>query len=211
MEKSNYIILNPQGIETESMQIISRELMHLSLPENLAPIIKRVIHTTADFEYGQLFEAHPDALENAQKAIKEGCNIYTDTSMIIAGLSKPSLAKYACEAKCFVHDEGVKTEAKAKGITRSIVGIDKASSDKSFKIFVIGNAPTALVRLCELYKEGVVKPDLVIGVPVGFVGAAESKDMLRDSGMPYMLVRGRKGGSTVGVAILNAILYGLGK
>ncbi len=209
MEKSNYINLNPQGIEQQSMEIITRELMHLSLPDDLAPIIKRVIHTTADFEYGQLFEAHPEALANAKKALQNGCKIYADTSMILAGVSKPSLSKLECEAHCFVHDEDVVANAKAHGVTRSIEGINKAANNNDYKIFIIGNAPTALVRLCELYAEGKVKPDLVIGVPVGFVGAAESKDMLRSSGIPYMLVRGRKGGSTVGVAILNAIMYSL--
>lgn len=207
MEPSNYVNLSPTGIEQQSMEIISEELSHLQIPEELAPIIKRVIHTTADFDYGYLFEAHPEALSNAQKTLAKSANIYVDTSMITAGVSKPSLKKNGCEIRCFVHDEDVVAEAKKRGITRSIAGIEKASTDSSYKIFIIGNAPTALVRLCELYKDGIVKPDLVIGVPVGFVGAAESKQMLKESGMPYMIIRGRKGGSTVGVAIMNAILY----
>ncbi len=207
MEKSNYINLNPMGIENDSMKIISAELSHLNIPAELDSIIKRVIHTTADFEYGHLFEAHPDAVENAKKALSQSCNIYADTTMITAGVSKPSLSKLSCEINCFVHHPDVIETAKEKGITRSICGIDKASEDESYKIFVIGNAPTALVRICELAKEGKIKPDLVIGVPVGFVGAAESKQMLKESGLPYMIIRGRKGGSTVGVAILNALLY----
>lgn len=207
MEKSNYVNLSPMGIESDSMKIISRELSHLCLPQELDAIIKRVVHTTADFEYAHLFEAHPDAIANAKKALQNGCKIYADTTMITAGVSKPSLAKLACEVACYVHHEDVMKEAKVQGITRSICGINKASADDEVKIFVIGNAPTALVRICELAKEGKINPDLVIGVPVGFVGAAESKDMLRESGLPYMIIRGRKGGSTVGVAILNAILY----
>ncbi|TLX77007.1 precorrin-8X methylmutase [Labilibacter sediminis] len=211
MEKSNYINLSPTGIETDSMQIISRELSHLRLPEELDAIIKRVVHTTADFEYAHLFEASGNAVVNARSALQQGCKIYADTTMITAGISKPSLAKLGVEVECFVHHPEVSKEAKGQGITRSICGINKAAADKEFKIFVIGNAPTALVRICELAKTGNIKPDLVIGVPVGFVGAAESKEMLKESGLPYMIVRGRKGGSTVGVAILNALLYSLVK
>ena len=207
MNREKYVILNPQGIEQESMQIISHELAHISLPNTLAPIIKRVIHTTADFEYAQLMAFHAEAVANGYNALKSGCRIYADTNMITAGVSKATLAKYGCTIDCFVHDKDVVDTAKAKGITRSIAGIDKASGDSAYKVFVIGNAPTALVRLCELYEQGTVKPDLVIGVPVGFVGAKESKEMLRDSGMPYIISRGRKGGSTVAVAILNALLY----
>jgi len=211
MNTENYINTNPESIELQSMEIIERELSHLIIPKHLSSIIKRIIHTTADFEYAQLFEIHPKALKNAHNALQEGCKIYVDTSMIIAGVSKPALTKLGCQIDCFVHNESVKAEALEKGITRSIIGIEKAVRDEKYKIFIIGNAPTALVRLCELYEEGKVNPDLVIGVPVGFVGASESKEMLRQSGMPFMLVRGRKGGSTVGVAIMNALLYGLTK
>ncbi len=209
MEKSNYVNTNPTGIESDSMKIISRELSHISLPENFEPIIKRVIHTTADFEYAHLFEARPDAVEIAENALKKGCKIYADTTMIKAGVSKTALKKLNCEIHCFVHDDDVAEEAKKLGITRSIVGINKASNQQDFRVFVIGNAPTALVRICELAKENQIKPDLVIGVPVGFVGAAESKEMLKNSGVPFMIIRGRKGGSTVGVAMLNAILFAL--
>jgi len=209
MEKGNYVNLSPTGIETDSMQIISRELSHLQLPKELDAIIKRVVHTTADFEYAHLFEAHPKAVNNALSALKSSCKIYADTTMIVAGISKPSLSKLNVEVECFVHHPKVIEQAKEKGITRSICGIDKASENSDFKIFVIGNAPTALVRICELAKSGYVKPDLVIGVPVGFVGASESKEMLKASGLPYMIIRGRKGGSTVGVAIVNALLYSL--
>lgn len=199
------------GIEEESMNIISKELAHITLPEKLAHIIKRVIHTTADFEYAQLLEFHADAVENGVKALQKGCLIYADTNMITAGVSKLSLDKLNSTVKCFVHDKDVVATSKEMGITRSIAGIDKAASNNAFKVFIIGNAPTALVRLCELYEQGVVKPDLVIGVPVGFVGAKESKEMLRKSGIPYIITRGRKGGSTVGVAILNAIMYSLNR
>jgi precorrin-8X/cobalt-precorrin-8 methylmutase len=211
METSNYVNVNPAGIENDSMQIISKELSHLTLPEEFANIIKRVVHTTADFEYAHLFEAHPEAVEKCKNALKNSCKIYADTSMITVGVSKPSLKKLSCDIQCFVHNGDVVNEAKSLGVTRSMCGINKAASDKEFKIFIIGNAPTALVRICELAKEGSIKPDLVIGVPVGFVGAAESKEMLKNSGLPYMIIRGRKGGSTVGVAIINSILYDLVK
>ncbi len=207
MEKANYINLSPTGIENDSMGIISRELSHLTIPTELDPIIKRIIHTSADFEYARLFEAHPKAVALAHKALQSGCKIYADTTMITAGISKPSLSKLGCSVNCFVHDEEVIQKAREKGITRSICGIDKAADNSDYKIYVIGNAPTALVRICELAKEGKIKPDLVIGVPVGFVGASESKEMLRESGLPYMIVRGRKGGSTIGVAIMNALMY----
>jgi len=199
------------GIENDSMSIISKELSHLNIPQELDSIIKRVIHTTADFEYAHLFEAHADAVENAKKALQSGCKIYADTTMITSGVSKPSLNKLGCEITCFVHHEKVIEEAKAQGITRSICGVNMAAANSDYKIFVVGNAPTALVRICELAKEGKIKPDLVIGVPVGFVGAAESKEMLKESGLPYMIIRGRKGGSTVGVAILNALMYDIAR
>ncbi len=209
METSNYVQVNPSEIERMSMEIISKELAHVQLPDELETLIKRVIHTTADFEYAHLFEAHPKAVERAKEALQNGCGIYADTTMITSGVSKPALKKLGANIHCFVHDEAVVETARQRGVTRSICGIEQAALDQNYRIFVIGNAPTALVRLCELYKEGKVKPALVIGVPVGFVGAAESKEMLKASGMPYMIIRGRKGGSTVAVAILNAILYNL--
>ena len=211
MDTSNYINTSPMGIENDSMSIITNELSHISLPKELDSIIKRIIHTTADFEYAHLFEASNNAVELCKEALNSGCKIYADTSMIVAGVSKPSLEKLNCQTECFVHHPEVIDRAKQLGITRSICGIDKAAENNEFKIYVIGNAPTALVRICELAKEGKINPSLVIGVPVGFVGAAESKQMLKESGLPYMIIRGRKGGSTVGVAILNSILYDLVK
>ncbi len=211
METSEYMNIDPRGIEEKSMQIISRELSHLKITGELEPVIKRIVHTTADFEYAHLVEAHPDALTNGKKALLSSCKIYADTSMIIAGTSKPSLHELDCEIHCYVHDENVIQKARDQGTTRSICSIDEASEDRDFKVFIIGNAPTALNRICELVDEGRLKPDLVIGVPVGFVGAAESKERLKQTGIPYIITRGRKGGSTVGVAIINAMLYNLVK
>lgn len=209
MDAKNYIILNPNDIESRSFEIITEELGHLNFPPDVDSIVKRVVHTTADFEYARITEVHATAVQSALKALENGCKIYTDTRMIIAGISKPMLRKLHCEAYTFVDDAQVAIESKEKGLTRSILGIEKAVLDKETQIFVIGNAPTALVRLAELINEGVVNPALVIGVPVGFVGASESKEFIKKTSVPYIVTNGRKGGSTVAVAIVNALLYKL--
>ena len=207
MDARNYIILNPADIETRSFEIITEELGHLNLSPELAPIVKRVVHTTADFDYARITEIQSDAVSSAVAALVAGCKIYSDTRMIIAGVSKPMLKKLNCELFTYVDDAGVAAQSKEKGLTRSILGIEKAAEDPDTRIFVIGNAPTALVRLGELIQEGKVRPALVIGVPVGFVGASESKEFIKKTGVPYIVTNGRKGGSTVAVAILNAVLY----
>jgi len=207
MDAKNYIILNPADIETRSFEIITEELGHLNLSPELAPIVKRVVHTTADFDYARITEIQSGAVSSAVAALVAGCKIYSDTRMIIAGVSKPMLKKLNCELYTYVDDAGVVAQSKEKGLTRSILGIEKAVGDPDTRIFVIGNAPTALVRLGELIQEGKVRPALVIGVPVGFVGASESKEFIKKTGVPYIVTNGRKGGSTVAVAILNALLY----
>jgi len=207
MDAKNYIILNPADIETRSFEIITEELGHLNLSPELAPIMKRVVHTTADFDYARITEIQSGAVSSAVAALVAGCKIYSDTRMIIAGVSKPMLKKLNCELYTYVDDAEVAAQSKEKGLTRSILGIEKAVEDPDTKIFVIGNAPTALVRLGELILEGKVRPALVIGVPVGFVGASESKEFIKKTGVPYIVTNGRKGGSTVAVAILNALLY----
>ncbi|MBP6610865.1 MAG: precorrin-8X methylmutase [Paludibacter sp.] len=207
MDAQNYIILNPNDIETRSFEIIEQELGHLTFPEAYAPIIKRVVHTTADFEYARITEIHKQAINSAIEALLGGCKIYSDTRMIIAGVSKPMLKKLNCEILTYVDDPELAVASKEKGLTRSILGIEKAALDADIKIYVIGNAPTALVRLTELILAGKANPALVIGVPVGFVGAAESKEFIKKTNVPYIVTNGRKGGSTVAVAILNALLY----
>lgn len=207
MDAKNYIILNPADIETRSFEIITEELGHLNLSPELAPIVKRVVHTTADFDYARITEIQSGAVSSAVAALVAGCKIYSDTRMIIAGVSKPMLKKLNCELYTYVDDAEVAAQSKEKGLTRSILGIEKAVEDPDTRIFVIGNAPTALVRLGELILEGKVRPVLVIGVPVGFVGASESKEFIKKTGVPYIVTNGRKGGSTVAVAILNALLY----
>lgn len=204
----------PENIEKRSMEIITEELGNKmdSIPENISAVIKRVIHTTADFEYADLMKFSLGAVEKGMKALENGYDIYCDTQMIANGLSKKSLEKYGIKAYSLVSDSEVMKIAKERGITRSIVGIEKATEIPNTKIFLIGNAPTALFRLKELLDEGKIeKPALIVGVPVGFVGAAESKEIFLDSDIPYITVQGRKGGSTVAVAILHGILYQIHK
>lgn len=210
MEKSNYIITAPGDIEKRSFEIITEELGHINMPKAYEHIIKRVVHTTADYEYARLVEISPNAIESAQKALKKGCGIYADTNMIIAGTSKPALKRFNCDIYSYVSDEDVINKSKEQNLTRSILGINKTAEEEKTEIYVIGNAPTALVRICELIEAKKINPALVIGVPVGFVGAAESKEMLMKYDVPYITVKGRKGGSTVAVAILNALMYDMG-
>ncbi len=200
----------PSGIEKRSFEIITEELGEKikQFKDNEIPIIKRVIHTTADFEYADLIEFINDPIMKGIEALKKGCKIYCDTNMIVNGLSKPALQKYKCLAYCLVSDKEVIEEATKRGITRSIVGMEKAGKDLETKIFIIGNAPTALYQLKEMIENKIInKPELVIGVPVGFVGAAESKEEFKKIGVPYITINGRKGGSTVGVSILHGIIY----
>ena len=206
---NNYIKV-PQDIEKRSFEIIGEELGDKinKFDEATLPVIKRVIHTTADFEYADLIEFMNDAINSGKEALKKGCKIYCDTNMIVNGASKMVLSKFNCEAYCLVADSEVVKEAKEKGVTRSIVGMEKAAKDPNTKIFLIGNAPTALYQLKEMIERNEIeKPALVVGVPVGFVGAAESKEAFKSLGIPYITINGRKGGSTVEVSILNGILY----
>ena len=208
----NYI-KKPMEIEKRSFEIITEELgekVNNFTYEELQ-IVKRVIHTTADFEYADLIEFKNKPIEMGREAIRNGTKIYCDTSMIANGLSKISLKLYDCEAYSLVADKEVSLLAKERGVTRSIIGMEKALEDKETGIFIIGNAPTALYKLLEYVKETGIKPKLVIAVPVGFVGAAESKEALNNFEFPYIRINGRKGGSSVAVAILHGILYELDK
>ncbi len=198
---------NPMGIEKRSFEIIESEWGDRAFDEATALVVKRVIHTTADFEYADLLDFHPDAIASGIKALQEGSDIYADTNMVMAGINKKKLAQLGGRAYHHVHEPDVATEAKQRQITRSMVAIEKACHDRNTKIFAIGNAPTALFTLIEQIDAGAVKPDLIVGVPVGFVGAEESKEALRKLDIPYIVVRGRKGGSPVAATILNALLY----
>ncbi len=200
-------IKKPFGIEDRSMEIISEELGDRSFPGLTETVVKRVIHTTADFEYADLLEFFNNPVEAGIEAIKKGAPVVTDTNMIRAGLNKKLLGNLNCSVNCFMADEDVALKAKELGVTRAMVSMEKAAQENLNGIFLVGNAPTALFRISELMKEGKLKPQLIVAVPVGFVGAAESKDMAAELDVPVIITRGRKGGSTVAVSIMNAITY----
>ena len=197
----------PRDIEKRSFEIITEELGDIKLDKDKEKIIKRVIHTTADFEYVNTLTFSEDVVNKAMEAIKRGACIVTDTQMGKSGINKKSLAKHGGEVYCFMSDEDVAEIAKKNGTTRATASMDKAASLDKELIFAIGNAPTALVRLYELIEEKRIDPKLVIGVPVGFVNVVESKELIIKSGVPHIVSRGRKGGSNVAAAICNALLY----
>jgi len=196
----------PMDIEKESFATITRELGDKVLDPAQEPIIKRVIHTTADFEYADTMYFSENAVELAKEAIRGGALIVTDTQMAYSGINKKSAAKFGCEVKCFMSDEDVAAEAKKQGVTRARISMDKGASFGDNVIFAIGNAPTALIRLRELIDEG-YRPKLIIGVPVGFVNVVVSKELIMETDIPCIIARGRKGGSNVAACIVNALLY----
>ena len=199
-------IKNPMEIENASMRIIESEIGEHSFSKEELLIVKRIIHTTADFEYKNLVEISKDAIEASKKVFKKSFTIYTDTNMALSGINKIALSKLNGKAICYVNLDEVHKVAKEKGITRSMASLEKACED-NVDIFVFGNAPTALFKLKELIKSGKANPSLIIAVPVGFVGAAESKENLDELNVPYIRVKGRKGGSTVAATIVNALMY----
>ncbi len=197
----------PTEIEKRSMEIITEELGERTFPEGYDKIVKRVIHTTADFDYADNLCFSENVLEKAMDAIRRGACIVTDTQMAKSGINKKALAKFGGEVLNFMSDDDVAEAAKKNGTTRATACIDKAMTVDKPLIFAIGNAPTALVRLYELIEEGRLKPELIIGVPVGFVNVVPSKELIMKTDVPYIIARGRKGGSNVAAAICNAILY----
>lgn len=197
----------PMEIEKRSFEIITQELGDKRLDADKELIIKRCIHTSADFEYADSLCFSPGVVEKAMEAIKKGACIVTDTQMAKSGINKRALARYGGEVYCFVADEDVAQAAKENGTTRSTANIDKAAALNKPLIFAIGNAPTALVRIYELVQEGKLKPELVIGVPVGFVNVVQSKELIMETETPYIVARGRKGGSNIAACICNALMY----
>ena len=197
----------PADIEARSMELIEQELGGRTFPADQAPVIKRCIHTSADFDYADNLAFSPGAVARGLEAIRGGCTIVTDTQMAWSGVNKRVLEKFGGRAVCFMSDPEVAAQAKARGETRATVSMERAAELEGPLVFAIGNAPTALVRLCQLMDEGRVSPALVIGVPVGFVNVVESKELLLAMDAPHIVARGRKGGSNVAAAICNAILY----
>lgn len=202
--------VRPMEIEKRSFEIITQELGR-ELPEELAPIIKRCIHTSADFEYADSLCFSENVVEKAMDAIKAGACIVTDTQMAKSGINKKALAQHGGEVVCFMSDEDVAETAKKNGTTRATASMDKAAALDRPLIFAIGNAPTALVRLYELIEEKRLKPKLIIGVPVGFVNVVQSKELIMQTDVPYIVARGRKGGSNIAACICNALLYMCGR
>lgn len=200
-------IFKPEEIEKESFAIITREMGATTIDYKILPIVKRVIHTTADFDYLTNLCFSENVVDNVLKSIKEGVDIITDTNMVLAGINKKALAKTNSKAHCFIADKDVTVRAKMRNTTRASIAMEKAESFSRPIIFAIGNAPTALLKIADLVKEKKINPLLVIGVPVGFVNVVESKEIIMESGVPYIVAKGRKGGSNVAAAIVNALLY----
>ena len=200
----------PADIERTSMSIITEELAQrrLEVPPENAAVVKRVIHTTADFDYAQNLHFTPAAVAAGIAAMHEGVTIITDTNMALAGVNKAALKQLNGNVRCFMADPDVAAEAKERGVTRAIVSMERAATLAGPVIFAIGNAPTALVSLEALMEADKLHPALIIGVPVGFVNVIESKELvIANCRAPYIVARGRKGGSNVAAAICNAMLY----
>ncbi len=202
-------ILHPDRIEAESFRIIEKEIgeMGRTVPARYASVIKRVIHTTADFSYLDSLYFSETVIDQAITALKEGCCVVTDTNMAKAGIHKSSLEKLGGEVLCYMAEEEVARSAKERGITRAQVSMEKSAETGKDYIYVIGNAPTALLRIVELAEAGRLCPRFVVGAPVGFVNVVEAKERLMASSIPCIVPRGRKGGSNVAAAIFNALLY----
>lgn len=208
--------VRPADIEARSFEIIKAELdaMGISLDPEQDPVIRRAIHTSADFDYAETLFFSPGAVRIAKELIRSGADIVSDTNMALTGINKRKLAAYGGSARCYMADDDVAAEAKERGITRASVSMEHAARDAEASgrktVFAIGNAPTALITLREMHDRGIYTPDLVIGVPVGFVNVIEAKELILETDIPCIVNRGRKGGSNVAAAIVNAVLYSMG-
>lgn len=199
--------IKPMDIEKRSFEIITELLGDTKLEQENELVIKRVIHTTADFDYVEHLTFTPGAVAKGIQALRDGCDIVTDTQMARSGINKTILSSLGGEVHCFMSDPDVAAEAKERGITRAIVSMERAAKLEKPCIFAIGNAPTALISLYEQIQAGKIDPALIIGVPVGFVNVVESKELILSCQVPSIVARGRKGGSNVAAAICNAMLY----
>ncbi len=206
-----YEAVRPEEIEKRSLAIISRELSEAGIVPDAryASVILRCIHASADFDYASQLQFSENAVEVMEQLIRGGADIVTDTRMAMAGINAKRLSSYGGRVHCFMADEDVAREARARGVTRAAVSMERAAALDKRIIFAIGNAPTALLRLHELMEEGQLSPAFVIGVPVGFVNVVWAKELFLDGPVPYIISRGRKGGSSIAAAICNAVLYGM--
>lgn len=202
--KLEYVL--PADIEKRSFEIIESKLK-TEVPAEIKPVVIRAIHTTADFDYAENLYFSENIIDKALAVLERGAVIVTDTNMAKAGINKAALARHGCECMCFMADADIAETAKKNGTTRAAASVDKAAELGRPVIYAVGNAPTALVRLCEHISAGDFVPEFVIGAPVGFVNVVQSKEMLVASGIPCIVARGRKGGSNVAAAICNALLY----
>jgi precorrin-8X/cobalt-precorrin-8 methylmutase len=199
------LTIQPQEIEEKSFEMITQELGEHSFTAEQYAVVQRVIHASADFDLGRSLVFHPDAIQQGIQAIRSGKIVVADVQMVQVGISKGRIERFGGEVRVYISDPDVMEEAKRLNTTRAIISIRKAILEAEGGVYVIGNAPTALLELIRLIKEGVTRPGLVIGVPVGFVSAAESKEELAKLDIPFITNIGRKGGSAVAVAALNAI------
>jgi len=207
MERNIIKEIKPQDIEKRSFEIITQILGDRKLDPENELVIKRAIHTTADFDYADNLFFSEHAVSKGIEALKNGCDIVTDTQMARSGINKSILAKLGGQVHCFMSDEDVAAEAKERQVTRAYVSMEKAADIEKPCIFAVGNAPTALVSIKNLMDEGRLNPALIIAVPVGFVNVVESKELIVGCSAPHIVARGRKGGSNVAAAICNALLY----
>ena len=205
--KIEYLL--PKEIEIRSFEIIGEELLQrgIQIPPEEEAIVKRAIHTSADFDYAKTLCFSKGAVPLLKGLLKNGADIVTDTNMALAGINKKTLAKFGGHLHCFMAEEEIALLAKQKNTTRAAVSMEKAAAIKKPVIFAIGNAPTALIKLYEMSKESGWKPAFIIGVPVGFVNVEASKELIMETEIPYIVNRGRKGGSNIAAAICNAVLY----
>ena len=202
-------MMGPEEIERASMAVIGREMGAWAGPAENLPVLKRVIHTTADFDFVRNLLFSPNAVQLGREALRRGVTVVTDTAMAAAGIGKPAAARWGVSVVCRMADPDVRDEALRRGVTRAVVSMERAAAETPDAIFAIGNAPTALIRLCELIRDRTARPSLVVGVPVGFVNVVESKELLAATDVPQIAAMGRKGGSPVASAVVNALLYGM--
>ncbi len=204
-ERFKPVTTQPQAIESLSFDIVKKELGEHSFTDEQFPVVQRVIHATADFELGRSMVFHHQAVEAGIQAILDGKTIVSDVQMVQVGISKPRISQFGGNVRVFISDPDVGEEARRLKATRAIIAMRKAAKEAEGGIFAIGNAPTALLELLRLVRAGIAKPGLIIGVPVGFVSAAESKEELMKCDVPFITNRGRKGGSPVAAACVNAL------
>lgn len=211
MKELEYVL--PGEIEKRSFEIIGQELSErgIVLPPEEEPVTKRVIHTSADFDYAETLSYSEHAVEIAKGLLLSGADIVTDTNMALAGINKKVLARFGGEAHCFMAEDSVAEEAARRRVTRAAVSMERAAAIAKPVIFAVGNAPTALIKLHEMMEERTFMPAFIIGVPVGFVNVEAAKELILDSRVPHIVNRGRKGGSNVAAAVCNALLYELGR